>query len=236
MRKTNRIRAVVAGIATVFGLVLVVPASPASAEPATGRAPVIGSMALTRVARPAYNYGPWTVVNSPGTYDSSPNRNYSSADPAANGAQVALNCYLYGAPAGPYGDPLWYQVGWDDWINDHYLNTPGTATNPQPQTPPCITAGSGSGIAYSPTFTAENSPGVWGNSPTAARDNSTIAISNNDTIGLGCYYFGNATGPYGNTLWYFADDLTNNTYGWINDHYLNTPGTAANPQPQTSRC
>jgi hypothetical protein len=65
---------------------------------------------------------------------------------------------------------------------------------------------------------------------------SSIGVNNNDTIGLACYYFGHATGPYGNTLWYLAEDISNNTYGWINDHYLNTPGTAANPDPQTPIC
>jgi len=43
-------------------------------------------------------------------------------------------------------------------------------------------------------------------------------------------------GPYGNTLWYYAADVDNNTHGWINDYYLTTPGTATAPQPQTGHC
>jgi hypothetical protein len=110
---------------------------------------------------------------------------------------VTLNCYYWGTPAGPYGNTLWYeaetdtQFPIDGLINDHYLNTPDTAANSQPQTAHCpFGAGTGMGLAY----------------------------------------------PYGNILWYLGEDITNDTYGWINDHYLSTPGTAANPQPQTGSC
>jgi hypothetical protein len=50
-------------------------------------------------------------------------------------------------------------------------------------------------------------------------------------------------GPTGNPLWYWAEDLSRNLQptgdhemGYINDHYLNTPGTAASPQPQGQEC
>lgn len=192
--------------------------------------------------RPLYDYGPWTVENSPGHWFSSPNPNHHTSSALPNGTAVTLICYYWGAPAGPYGDTLWYQAQTDaqfpieGLINDHYLNTPGTAANPQPQAPHCQYGAGGGMLAYSKKFTAENSPGTFGNSPTAARDMSGITVHNGNTIGLTCYWYGNPAGPYGNTLWYLADDLTTGTYGWINDHYLNTPGTAASPQPQTMSC
>jgi hypothetical protein len=158
----------------------------------------------------------------------------------SNGELLNLECYFWGAPAGPYGNTLWYAAETDaafpleGFINDHYLNTPGTASSPAPQVPHCTGAGSGP-LAYSKEFTAENSPGDWSNSPSPA-DMTSLHISNGDTIGLLCYYYGAAAGPYSNTLWYQAYDLQTNTYGFINDHYLNTPGTAAAPDPQTYGC
>lgn len=58
---------------------------------------------------------------------------------------------------------------------------------------------------------------------------------------LDCYAWGDPVGPYGNRLWYFAAQFSpqppvGDGQGWISDHYLDTPGTAANPQPVTSRC
>lgn len=57
-------------------------------------------------------------------------------------------------------------------------------------------------------------------------------------IQLACWTTGGPAGPYGNTLWYLAANLTHpaDGQGYINDHYLNTPGTAGNPQPQGDRC
>jgi hypothetical protein len=231
MRIIRSMRGAVAGMAIALGLIAALPASAfASATPA-------GPRPASHSSCPS---GTWQVVNSPGTYDSSPSPSHSNGVAVSNGSCLGFDCYYYGAPAGPYGDPLWYEVGFDFWINDHYLNTPGTAANPQPQGEHCWpgsgSSAGGASVGYGPIFTAENSPGRWGNSPTFARDVSGTGISTGDAIGLNCYYYGNATGPYGNTLWYLAEDITNNTYGWINDHYLSTPGTAANPQPQTSRC
>jgi hypothetical protein len=179
----------------------------------------------------------WTVVNSPGKLDTSPNPSFQSSYSISNGTQLVLGCYLYGAPAGPYGNTLWYQLQFNLWINDHYLNTPGTAANPEPQTQHCQGAGTGgSDEGFTPRVTAINSPGYWSNSLTTARDVSGIRISSGDAIFLGCYYYGAKTGPYGNYLWYFAYDNTNHTYGYINDHYLNTTDTANNPDPLTTRC
>jgi hypothetical protein len=61
------------------------------------------------------------------------------------------------------------------------------------------------------------------------------------SIALDCWAFGDAVGPYGNTLWYFAEQYApqpavGDGQGWINDHYLDTPGTAAAPQPIGPRC
>lgn len=57
-------------------------------------------------------------------------------------------------------------------------------------------------------------------------------------IELKCWVFGGPAGPNNNTLWYLATNVTHpgDGSGYINDHYLNTPGTAANPQPQGTQC
>jgi len=179
----------------------------------------------------------WGVVNDPGTFDSSPNRSYSNGQSVPS--QVTLTCYYFGAPAGPYGNTLWYQVGsnnYSNWINDHYLDTPGTAADPEPQAPHCPLKAEKGALINVPEFLAENSPPGMGNSPTYAWEDSSYAVHNGDEVALSCYVFGNATGPYGNTLWYWASDEVTDSMGWINDHYLNTPGTAANPQPQMPHC
>jgi hypothetical protein len=246
MKTSRHLRRTVAAMAVALGAVATLPAITASAAPATtARSLSAHSVMASRLeaTQSLYDYGPWYVENSPGYWFSSPNPNHHTSSALPNGTAVTLNCYYWGAPAGPYGNTLWYEAQTDaqfpieGLINDHYLNTPGTAANPRAQTPHCpFGAGTGMGLAYRVKFTAENSPGAWGNSPTAARDVSGIRVNNGDTIGLTCYWYGNPAGPYGNTLWYLGEDITNDTYGWINDHYLNTPGTAANPQPQTVSC
>ncbi|MEU3624861.1 hypothetical protein BS329_18095 [Amycolatopsis coloradensis] len=57
-----------------------------------------------------------------------------------------------------------------------------------------------------------------------------------DYIHLICYDYGDAVGPHGNRLWYRAQDEKNNSIGFINDHYLNTPGTAQNPTLNAPDC
>jgi hypothetical protein len=90
-------------------------------------------------------------------------------------------------------------------------------------------------------FTAVNADGgvYWRNSPNWS-DTDQIpgyGFYNGDQMYLVCYSYGGAVAPYGNTLWYFAyDDSRGDTAGWVNDHFLNTPGTAASPQPQTGHC
>lgn len=163
------------------------------------------------------------------------------------GQRMALICYEFGGPAGPYGNTLWYWA-WDQslglvggWVNDHYLNTPGTAAHPEPQTSSTCkqTSGSGEGQGdYSGRiFSAVNASGgiAWRNFP-AWNYPASRNVGQGDLINLGCYMYGGAAGPYGNTLWYSAFDEKTDTYGWINDHYLSTPGTAASPQPQTWAC
>jgi hypothetical protein len=80
-----------------------------------------------------------------------------------------------------------------------------------------------------------NSPGTWRLSPSLA-DNSSTPIGNGQSVTLTCYYWGDAAGAYNNELWYSAYDVNTGTRGWINDHYLNTPDTAANPIYETPRC
>lgn len=207
-------------------------AAPAPIPAATTHTHTNSPLATPGTVRPLTT---WTVENSPGNWRNSPNPNLDAGGALGNGTAVTLNCYLFGAPAGPYGNTLWYRANNTGFINDHYLNTPGTAAAPQPQAPHC--GGAGSGDWYlSPFFSATNAPGTWGNSPTAATDVSGVGIGNGNLISLSCYVYGNPAGPYGNTLWYYAADVDNNTHGWINDHYLTTPGTAAAPQPQTGHC
>jgi hypothetical protein len=60
-------------------------------------------------------------------------------------------------------------------------------------------------------------------------------------VTLDCWAFGEPSGPYGNRLWYFAEQwypqpAVGDGRGWINDHYLDTPDTAANPQPIGPQC
>lgn len=55
-------------------------------------------------------------------------------------------------------------------------------------------------------------------------------------MSLYCYAYGGPAGPYGNVLWYYAEDLNTQTFGWVNDHYLSTPDTAANPVPESWSC
>jgi hypothetical protein len=57
-----------------------------------------------------------------------------------------------------------------------------------------------------------------------------------DDMQLQCYRWGTATPYSGNHLWYWSYDLSRSQAGWVNDHFLNTPGTAANPQPVTLPC
>ncbi len=229
------LRPVALGIA---GAALAVSGLAGGATPAA-LADVIHVGTSVTTARPLFNLGPWTVVNSPGTWRNSPNINDTGAG-LANGSSVTLSCYYFGGPAGQFSNTLWYVAessnGTVGFVNDHYLNTPGTAAAPQPQAPHCSpSAGTGNVVSGSVNFTAENSPGTWDQSPSAS-DGSSIGISNGNTMNLACYYFGAAAGPFGNTLWYLAEDTTNHSFGWINDHYLNTPGTAAAPQPQTPHC
>lgn len=67
-----------------------------------------------------------------------------------------------------------------------------------------------------------------------------VGIYNGDTVVLECYNFGTTTPYSANHLWYQVVDLSrpvidgygNHPGGYVNDHFLNTPGTAANPQVQ----
>jgi len=238
MRISKRWRNAIARMATGLALISASLAVGSSAALAGATHPSSTSSITSRsIAEQPMTGRLWTVVNSPGYLDSSPNPSFQTSAKVSNGTQLILGCYLYGAPAGPYGNTLWYQLQFNLWINDHYLNTPGTAAKPEPQTQHCGGAGTdGVSDPYAPQVKAINNPAYWGNSPTFARDVSGVRITNGDTIQLGCYNYGAKTGPYGNYLWYYAYDSVNHTYGYINDHYLNTTDTANEPDPLTGRC
>jgi hypothetical protein len=103
--------------------------------------------------RPAYN-PVYTAVNADGGiyWRSTTNWNSPIQRPGwgfYNGDQISLSCYKFGDPYPSPQNHLWYSAvnlsRWDDpsgnfqsgWINDHFLNTPGTATSPQPIGLPC---------------------------------------------------------------------------------------------------
>lgn len=212
-------------------------------------AALLGATAPAHAAIPAsvpnqweFTSGPWSVVNSPGVWANSPTFTADTGGGLGNGTQVWLKCYYRGAAEGPYGNTVWYlatdgnTVG---LINDHFLNTPGTAANPQFQTSHCNFGGYGTEYSTNTIFHVVGSPGVWDQSPTQA-DASGISIANGDTLELVCYYRGTPVGSYNNTLWYLAQDTTAHngqvSFGWINDHYLDTPDTAANPIFETMHC
>lgn len=80
----------------------------------------------------------------------------------------------------------------------------------------------------------------WRNSPHWADTDHVPGhgVYNGDTVYIECWAYGDPVGPYGNTLWYDVLDMShgqnadgNYPEGWVNDHFLDTPGTAANPQP-----
>jgi hypothetical protein len=222
---------------------LALAAVTAAAGSLAAAGPATATQAGPGAARPAYDYGPWTVENSPGNWENFPDT-YSAGAGLGNTTSVYLECYFYGQAEGPYGNTLWYLAMTENgaqsgWINDHYLSTPGTAAAPEPQVPHCAhTAGTGLLQNSGKTFDVTGSPGNWGNSPTAGNDVSGYGITNGDPVELLCYLEGAETGPYDNTLWYFALDTTtgHQSFGWINDHYLNTPDTAANQILEASAC
>jgi hypothetical protein len=89
--------------------------------------------------------------------------------------------------------------------------------------------------ASGPVFTVMNTSevppdGVWfRNSPHTA-DTSRITglgVYANERVQLGCYAFGDAVGPYNDSLWYFVLNVTRPTndgapnQGYLNAHYIN---------------
>ncbi|MEU5934420.1 hypothetical protein [Micromonospora sp. NPDC047187] len=230
----NRTMAVVAVLAACASLMV---ASPAAAQ----SGPRLADTKTT--TRAAVSSSWWNAVGS-GSLRANPHTDYGNAGTFGAGDSMWLQCYFFGGPAGQYGNKLWYWAynytrGEQGFINDTNLNTPGTAANPQPQAEPCLPAGTGSDYNYpgDPQFKVVNAASTvnWGNSPSTMWA-AGFGFVNNDTAQLHCYFFGGPAGQYGNKLWYLAYDVNRNTYGWINDTNLNTPGTAANPQPQTGRC
>lgn len=174
--------------------------------------------------------------------DDQPNTGYpDSADGlpmSYNNDPVCLSSYEYSQPVGPYNNILWYfaydlSTNIGGWINDHYLTTTDTAANPVPVTTP-LEPEYGSGTAPSQTQFATVGSTNWGNFPTFSYD-SSATFASGDRVELNCYVRGAAAGPYNNTVWYFAQDASGK-HGWINDHWLNTPGTAAQPVLEAIAC
>ena len=185
---------------------------------------------------PACSRGTWQVENSPSTFDSSPSPGHSNGVAVANGNCLSFDRYFYGAPAGPYGDPLWYEVGFDYWINDHYLDTPGTAASPRPQGSHCWpgsgSSADGESVGYGPTFMAEKLPGPLGQLPDLRQGRVRHRDRQRQRHRPRLLLLRQRTGPYGNTLWYLAEDITNNTYGWINDPTSAPPEPRPGPSPR----
>jgi hypothetical protein len=210
------------------------------ANPAAG---AVRSIRTPGIQRATINNN-FHVVNAPSAvaFRGSPNWNFPTSTGFTNGDSIGLDCYEFGGPAGPYGNTLWYDAtdnvnGYSGWINDHYLSTPGTAANPQPQTAECLPSGYGGQFASGPTYQVVGaaSSQYFDNSPKSGDyTGSDGYYDNGDSVQLYCFEYGAPTGPYGNPLWYIAYDGARGTFGWINDHYLNTPDTAAHPVPETS--
>jgi hypothetical protein len=96
--------------------------------------------------------------------------------------------------------------------------------------------------------TSEQLPdGVWfRNSPTLSDTNEVtgFGVYAGDSVQLICYAFGGPVGPYNDSLWYYADNLTRPlvsttglpNIGYLNAHYIND-GMAANvPDPGVPAC
>jgi hypothetical protein len=103
------------------------------------------------------------------------------------------------------------------------------------------TAATHASAASGPIFTVMNTSetlpdGVWfRNSPhTADTDRVTgHGVYMNEQVQLQCYAWGDAVGPYNNTLWYYALNVTRpsnagvTNQGYLNAHYIND-GKSAN--------
>ena len=121
-------------VATVTAGASAVPAS-AYAPPPNASAVAIHNVVGTG-GGVYWRWGPWSAayqaISGYGEYD---------------GYAVTLDCWAFGDPVGPYGNRLWYYAEqWSPqpavgdgrgWINDHYLDTSDTASNPQPIGPEC---------------------------------------------------------------------------------------------------
>jgi hypothetical protein len=221
--------------------------APAMGALATGRPMAVTAATppgrMMAGAQPAINNN-FQVLNAPSpvAFRGSPNWSYPTSVGFVSGNSMGLECYEYGAPAGPYDNRLWYEAidyanGYAGWINDHYLSTPGTAAHPQPQTAECLPSGYGGQFNSGPTYQVVEAATsqYFDNSPNSGDYNGSSGYyDNGDNVQLYCYEYGAPTGPYGNPLWYIAYDPARGTYGWINDHYLNTPDTAAHPIPEAN--
>ncbi|MGY2873451.1 hypothetical protein ACVW00_000641 [Marmoricola sp. URHA0025 HA25] len=94
--------------------------------------------------------------------------------------------------------------------------------------------------------TSESLPdGVWfRNSPSQNDTNreTGFGVYMNEQVQAHCYAFGDAVGPYGNRVWYYATNLTRPTVnghanvGYINTHYVNDGMTANNVYPGITQC
>lgn len=97
-------------------------------------------------------------------------------------------------------------------------------------------AGPAAQAATGPVFTVMNTSetppdGVYfRNSPHTADTSRTygLGVFMNDRVQLQCYAWGDAVGPYSDTLWYLTNNVTRETYnggkvnqGYLNAHYVN---------------
>jgi len=165
--------------------------------------------------------------------------------------QVQLLCYAWGDAVGSHHNTLWYNVvnvtrptnngvSNSGYLNAHYINdglaanqvdagVPQCGSSPPPPPP--------SGPIFTVMNTSESPPdGVWfRNSPHSADTDRVTGhgVYMNEQVQLQCYSWGDAVGPYGNTLWYDVTNVTRPTNngvsnsGYLNAHYIND-GLAAN--------
>jgi hypothetical protein len=108
----------------------------------------------------------------------------------------------------------------------------GPTVNPQPQPAP-----GGAHPVFTVMNTSETPPdGVWFRSSPHTGDTDRVTghgVYMGEQVQLQCYGFGDAVGPYSDSLWYYVVDVSRPTNagvsnsGWLNAHYIND-GLVAN--------
>lgn len=119
------------------------------------------------------------------------------------------------------------------------VNPQGPTTNPQP-------APSGAEPIFTVMNTSETPPdGVWfRNGPESANTDRVTGhgVYMGEQVQLICYGFGEAVGPYVDSLWYYVVNVSRPTNdgvsnsGWLNAHYINDERVSNEVDPGVNHC